>query len=122
LTRLTARLVELAAIPSNLRRLAPALAENRPASPTVDRPTGNGVGLGQVEAARGRLVHRAVMANDRVDSYQILAPTEWNFHPHGVVAKGLVSLGSGSEEVLRRKAALWINAVDPCVGYELRVH
>ncbi len=122
LTRMTARLVELAAIPSNLRRLAAALAENSPESPTVGRSTGNGVGLGQVEAARGRLVHRVVMANDRVDSYQILAPTEWNFHPHGVVAKGLVSLGSGGEAVLRRKAALWINAVDPCVGYELRVH
>lgn len=122
LTRTTARLVELAAIPSNLRRLAAALAEHSPEPPAAGGSTGNGVGLGQVEAARGRLVHRVAIANDRVNSYQILAPTEWNFHPQGVVAKGLLALGSGGEAVLRRKAALWINAVDPCVGYDLRVH
>ncbi len=122
LTHMTARLVELATIPSSSRRSAAALAENRPEPLTAGCSAASGVGLGQVEAARGHLVHRAVIANDRVDAYQILAPTEWNFHPHGVVAQGLVSLGSGGEAVLRRKAALWINAVDPCVGYELRVH
>jgi coenzyme F420-reducing hydrogenase alpha subunit len=122
LTRMAARLVELAAIPSRLRRLAATLADSRSELPAVEPSAGGGVGLGEVEAARGRLVHRVDVADDRVNAYQILAPTEWNFHPQGVVAKGLVSLRSGDESELRRKAALWINAVDPCVGYELRVH
>jgi Ni,Fe-hydrogenase I large subunit len=122
LTRLLARLAELAAIPGQLRRWSERLdsAADAKAARGVRRATG--VGVGQVEAARGRLIHRVEIRDETVRGYQILAPTEWNFHPRGVVARGLAALGSGDAETLRQQAALLIDAVDPCVGYDLRVH
>jgi hypothetical protein len=81
----------------------------------------SGIGLAQVEAARGRLIHRVEIDDGVVRRFQILAPTEWNFHPQGVAAQGLYTLDGGDEEQLRQQAALWINAIDPCVGFNLRV-
>jgi len=120
LTRLAARLVELARVPTILRLLvaqpdAPPVAENGDALPP-------GVGIGQVEAARGRLVHRVVLDGGQVQRYQIVAPTEWNFHPAGVVARGLETLTATGNDTLRRQAALLISAIDPCVGYDLSVN
>jgi uptake hydrogenase large subunit len=75
--------------------------------------------MGTVEAARGRLTHRATLAGGVVSRYQILAPTEWNFHPQGVVARGLIGFPCGDETTFSRQAELFIKAVDPCVGYRL---
>ncbi|MEJ2454696.1 MAG: nickel-dependent hydrogenase large subunit [Candidatus Thiodiazotropha sp.] len=116
LTRLVARLLELASIPDHLTHLL-----QRAASPettrTAQRPVASGRGLGMVEAARGRLVHRASVSGDTIARYQILAPTEWNFHPRGLVAEGLLGLVCGYEAQMREQASLFISAVDPCVGY-----
>lgn len=114
LARFCARLVELAGIPGRLR------------DGTDDgsaRPAGlpEQYGIAQVEAARGRLVHRVQLADDKIARYQILAPTEWNFHPAGVLAQGLTGLAATSVETLRQQAALLVNAIDPCVGYELHI-
>ncbi|MEJ2310366.1 MAG: nickel-dependent hydrogenase large subunit [Gammaproteobacteria bacterium] len=78
-------------------------------------------GIATVEAARGRLTHRVSLENDSIAEYWILAPTEWNFHPAGVVARGLASLVSTNPVLLRRQAAMLIHAVDPCVGYALSI-
>ena len=121
LTRQAARLVELARIPPAMRRLADGLTEAAPREVAGDALP-PGVGIGQVEAARGRLVHRVEVADGVVRRYQILAPTEWNFHPRGTLARALGTLRAGDEATLRRQAALLIDAVDPCVGYRLRVH
>ena len=86
-----------------------------------ERPPGDGLGLAQVEAARGRLVHGVVVEGDAVRDYAILAPTEWNFHPRGGLAGALAGLDADDEDALRGQAGLLIEAVDPCVGYELRV-
>ena len=80
------------------------------------------MGIGQVEAARGRLVHCVELERGVVKHYQILAPTEWNFHPLGVVARGLETLTTKNEILLRKQADLLINAIDPCVGYDITVH
>lgn len=120
LTRLAARLVELARIPEAMRTLAGQLVSARPMDVSTALPAG--IGIGQVEAARGRLIHRVVLNDSNVHCYQILAPTEWNFHPEGIVTKGLKSLPNMGEATLRNQAALLINAVDPCVGYDLQVH
>ena len=68
-----------------------------------------------------RRLHRVELEREGVRSYRILAPTEWNFHPAGAAAQGLIHLPAQDTAVLRRLAALLINAVDPCVGYDLRV-
>ena len=114
LARHVALLVELAEAPSRLY------------SPIVQRSVGASLppstGVAQVDAARGRLVHRVVVDDGRIDTYQIVAPTEWNFHPDGVLARSLAALGDGSREQLAEQANLLVKAVDPCVGFELEVH
>jgi Ni,Fe-hydrogenase I large subunit len=121
LTRLVARLLELASIPARLQQQLEALiqghsdVESMPSSSVADD------GLGQVEAARGRLIHRVIVRRGVIAGYQILAPTEWNFHPQGVVARGLMSLPAQEIDTLKQLADLFINAVDPCVGYRLEI-
>jgi coenzyme F420-reducing hydrogenase alpha subunit len=77
--------------------------------------------LAQVEAARGRLVHGVEIEDGIVRRYAILAPTEWNFHSDGGAALGLADI-AGRERDAREIADLFVTTVDPCVGYELRVH
>ncbi len=119
LPRLAARLVELASIPGYLRsglEMLDRKMQNRDSVRTMP-----GTGIAQVEAARGRLVHRVELDGDRVQRYQVLAPTEWNFHPQGVLAQGLKGLAVRDKAVLRRQTELLINAIDPCVGYQLQI-
>ncbi|MCU7931880.1 MAG: nickel-dependent hydrogenase large subunit [Candidatus Thiodiazotropha sp. (ex Codakia rugifera)] len=121
MTRMMARLLELASIPGTLYRQVQVLAGlqgriEKTAPALVEQQ-----GLGEVEAARGRLIHRAVQQDGIIKSYQILAPTEWNFHPRGVVARGLQKLPAENVSFLRQQADLFINAVDPCVGYKLEI-
>lgn len=52
----------------------------------------DGIGLVQVQAVRGLLIHRLELRQERVYDYRIVAPAEWNFHPEGVVAQGLKPL------------------------------
>lgn len=113
--RLAACLAELAGIPgSMLTTLDEAEAQPEPAN--------NGEGWAQVEAARGRLIHAVRMEGGHVACYRILAPTEWNFHPHGAAARGLAHIASPVQENIRSLAGLFVTAADPCVGYEVRVH
>lgn len=117
MTRLLATLVELAWIPGVLKRQAEWL--ERAAAPVATAAAG--VGLAQVEAARGRLIHRVALKDNLIRRYQILAPTEWNFHPEGVLAQGLVTLRAQQPEELAWLSRLLISAVDPCVGYRLKI-
>ena len=119
ITRWVARLVELASIPQQLRSMLEYLTKrnisNNPATIVYQ-------GLAQIEAARGRLIHRVAINNELISQYQILAPTEWNFHPRGLITQSLTSLQSNDKTELGQLAHLMINAIDPCVGYELRIH
>jgi Ni,Fe-hydrogenase I large subunit len=117
LTRLTARLLELASIPDRLMELMYGITQETEALVSVSNASASATGLGVVEAARGRLVHRASVMDNAIKHYQILAPTEWNFHPKGLVAEGLLGLPSGDESAMREQASLFISAIDPCVGY-----
>lgn len=114
LVRLVARLTQIAQLSISL--LPTTIDSYLSETGTVENS-----GIGQVATARGQLLHRVDLANGVVSRYQILAPTEWNFHPQGVVVKALETL-QGSNEQMEQQAQLLINAVDPCVGYELRVN
>jgi coenzyme F420-reducing hydrogenase alpha subunit len=123
LARLAALLVELAEVPARVRALSEAMLDAGYGEPdAANEGADSGVGMAQVEAARGRLVHCVELEQGCVRRYRILAPTEWNFHPAGAAAQGLMRLPAQDTAVLRRLAALLINAVDPCVGYDLGVH
>jgi len=114
-SRLAAQLVEVA------RLTGVASWQDRPDGQRREEVLSDsdpGTGLGLVPAARGLLAHRVVLAGERVVDYAILSPTDWNFHPQGVVAQGLASLcdEAGVVEPLVR---LFIIAVDPCVAFDL---
>ncbi len=110
LTRWLARLVEVSLLPLQIR----TLLANKSATTESSQ-------IAQIEAARGRLIHRAVVENNKVKTYQIVAPTEWNFHPNGVVVESLKNIKTKTNSEYQKIAHCVINAIDPCVGYELRV-
>nr|WP_246337650.1 nickel-dependent hydrogenase large subunit [Azospirillum oleiclasticum] len=111
-----ARLAEIAALPGRLRALLPDLTDDagRAAPDAVD-----GSGAGVVETARGRLAHRVRLERGRVADFRSVAPTEWNFHPDGALARGLTGAeaGPGLEERVR----LLVMALDPCVPWTLEI-
>jgi len=113
LSRFTARLTEVALL---WQKLATGAGETENVPPLRLEHTG----IGQVAAARGQLVHRVELEDGKIRDYRILAPTEWNFHPQGVVAKALAGL-RGDAYQIEQQARLLINAVDPCVAYELHI-
>ncbi|MGZ4968713.1 MAG: nickel-dependent hydrogenase large subunit [Methylobacter sp.] len=119
IVRMLARLLEVALIPGQLKQLLTKITASRflPAISVAN----DGIGLAQVQAARGLLIHRLELRQGRVHDYRIIAPTEWNFHPEGVVAQGLKQLQTESPTDLQRQAELYINAVDPCVQYALNL-
>jgi coenzyme F420-reducing hydrogenase alpha subunit len=118
--RLVACLSELSRIPAQMLAILDTLDE---ATRSEQQPSrGDCVGIGQVEAARGRLVHAVEMAGDTVRCYRILAPTEWNFHPEGAAAHGLTKIAATGGPDLVTLARLFVTAVDPCVGADVRVH
>lgn len=83
--------------------------------------TGPNAGLAWVEMARGLLIHHVLLDASRVTvlSCQVLAPTEWNFHPQGAAAQAIESLPSDiGPEVCRQISAI-ISAYDPCVDHEI---
>lgn len=118
ITRWLARLVELAGIPDHLRSLLIKL--KRPDLTPIEQSAS--LGIAQIEAARGKLIHRVKIEKNRISQYQILAPTEWNFHPRGLIQQSLSRIQASDKAETNRIARLLINAIDPCVGYALRIH
>jgi len=53
--------------------------------------------------------------------YRIVAPTEWNFHPRGAFARGLMDIPAPDETAAGQAARLLAHALDPCVAYDLAV-
>ena len=86
--------------------------------------TGPHQGLAWVEMARGLLVHQVEIdgtgGNARVAACRVLAPTEWNFHPQGVVAQRIAALdGRQPVEDTERRVRLLMAAFDPCVPFDV---
>lgn len=116
-TRLAARLVELA-------QLLLALPVARTDAPGWVRAwtLQPGIGLAAVQTARGLLLHLARLADDgAIADYRIVAPTEWNFHPQGALFSGIVGSEATDEATLAARAALAVQALDPCVGFRIEV-
>ena len=78
-----------------------------------------GQGIAWVEMARGLLIHWVKLSDGpggpRVAACRVLAPTDWNFHPHGVLAHALA--GVTHEDDARRLAV----AFDPCVAFSVEM-
>jgi len=74
-----------------------------------------------VQTARGVLLHLARIDDDRIDDYRIVAPTDWNFHPDGALARGLFGLEADDAAALVQRAGLAALALDPCVAFRIEV-
>jgi coenzyme F420-reducing hydrogenase alpha subunit len=117
-TRLVARLVDLARSLDELAGAPPAAA-TPPRARSVALAAGDGLGV--VETARGLLLHRVLLDGDRVVDYQIVAPTEWNFHRNGALVTALAGAAETVETALLRRARVAVHALDPCVGWRIEV-
>jgi len=114
LARQVARLVELATLSEQMRAL---VLSKRETSACDER-----LGFGQVETARGQLTHSVLFRDDEISDYKILAPTEWNFHPHGVVCDSLKSLMNSDCSDHEILIPMIVEAIDPCVPYHVRMN
>ncbi len=110
LARLLARVIDVVEMAGG--RGAPRLDAASPAP---------GEGVAVVRTARGLLMHHVQLAAEKVASYAIVAPTEWNFHPSGAFAQDMRGLVANDRERLRRSAQLSALSLDPCVAYEIEV-
>jgi hypothetical protein len=111
--RALARLVDLVALLS---------VDDDAALPTVRQHTvAPGTGIGLAETARGLLLHHAEVRGERVVRYRIVAPTEWNFHPDGALARGLLQRPVDGPETARREAHVLVQALDPCVACRVEI-
>ncbi len=113
--RFSARMMEMA---SALREVEDLVQDLSGDSGGLPMARNDGSGLGVVDAARGLLAHRVELREGLLHAYRILAPTEWNFHPDGPLARGLMGV-SGPD--LEWRAALLAASLDPCVPYRIEV-
>jgi coenzyme F420-reducing hydrogenase alpha subunit len=116
LARFAARLADVAESLREAEDLVQDLADHRAAAADIRI---SGYGLGRIDAARGLLAHRVELENGVVSRYQILAPTEWNFHPRGPLCQALLDREAGPH--LEHGTRLLVAALDPCVACRVEV-
>lgn len=74
---------------------------------------GDGQTLAWCEMARGLLLHWCQRdSSGAVQDYKVIAPTEWNFHPQGTLARTVSALRADDRRTAKALAA----AFDPCVA------
>jgi len=105
----------LARFVARLRELALLLA-GRSAAVVGAKSLPGGGGIAWVENARGLLIHRVQLDQDRVRDYCIVAPTEWNFHPEGALAQALSGMPARDLDAVNDRAARLVHSLDPCVA------
>jgi len=112
--RFSARMIDIALLLERLESASPQDA-SRSAAPVAREA------YCAVETSRGELYHWAQLtADDRIQAYAIVAPTEWNFHPAGPFVAAL--LGA---RIRRAEAAPTITRLaglfDPCVAFRVEL-
>ncbi len=79
-TRVLARLLEVARVLPMMERWLAAISPREPFF-HAERLPDDAQGVGLTEAARGALGHWLSVRDGRIERYQIVAPTSWNFSP-----------------------------------------
>jgi Ni,Fe-hydrogenase I large subunit len=114
LTRLFARVHEVALLLEESRKLLKSLQLDEPSCTLNSLPkmvTFEGVGV--VEAARGSLIHKVRVKEGKIDHYDIIVPTQWNLShgdekERGIAVEAMVGAASTEE------AAFIFRAFDIC--------
>jgi hydrogenase large subunit len=119
LGRVTGRMLELARVVPAMEAWVGALQPGEPFCLAAGLPE-EGAGAGLVEAARGSLGHWLSIRRGRIERYQIVAPTTWNFSPRdgagnpGPLERALVGLpaGDGAPPTVQHV----VRSFDPCMA------
>jgi Ni,Fe-hydrogenase I large subunit len=119
-TRVLARLVEVAVVLPWMERWLDALVPRAPFHHPQTLPQ-EGRGAGLVEAARGALGHWLAVRDGRIENYQIIAPTSWNFSPRdvagtpGALEAALVGTPVEPDEAAPVAVQHVVRSFDPCM-------
>ncbi|WP_095590909.1 nickel-dependent hydrogenase large subunit [Actibacterium ureilyticum] len=118
--RIVGRLLEIARTQIALEQILASIDPDQPFMTRVNLPdTGQGSGL--VEAARGALGHWITIEDGAIASYQIIAPTTWNFSPRdangvpGPVEAALVGAAVQPGEQTPLSVQHIVRSFDPCM-------
>ena len=110
--------LELALVLPAMEGWVQALQPGEPFCSHGDLPD-DATGAGFVEAARGSLGHWLSIRRGRIDRYQIIAPTTWNFSPRdsqarpGPLEQALVGLPAGEGALPTVQHV--VRSFDPCM-------
>jgi hydrogenase large subunit len=121
LGRVVARLIELARLVPAMEGWAAALEPGAPFCAAPPESWNSSRGAGLIEAARGSLGHWLAIGEDRLQSYQIIAPTTWNFSPRdgqgqpGPAEKALEGVAIAPGETNPVAVQHVIRSFDPCM-------
>lgn len=119
-TRVLARLLELAQVVPQMEQWLQQLQINQPYCVPAPLPE-DGVGVGLSEAARGSLGHWVASKGGRIQNYQIIAPTSWNFSPRdaqgtpGALEQALVGAAVVPGEDTPVAVQHIVRSFDPCM-------
>ncbi len=113
--RLVARLIEIRATPDQLRAV---LRGELPSDLVTAAPLAANDAIAAVEGARGRLHHLVALdPHGRVSRLEMLAPTEWNFHPQGALCRALRAVQLRGDGADQERVERLVAAFDPCVAF-----
>ena len=116
--RVVARMIELAAVVPAMENWVRAIVPGELFCTPAKMPE-SGESVGLVEAARGSLGHWLSVRRGRIERYQIIAPTTWNFSPRdstgqsGPLEQALVGVpaGEGAPPTVQHV----VRSFDPCM-------
>jgi hydrogenase large subunit len=120
LTRVLARVIELARVVPLMEQWLAALVPREPFHRPVHLPS-DGAAVGLTEAARGTLGHWIAVHGGRLAHYQIVAPTSWNFSPRdaggtpGALEAALVDAPVRPGETSPVAVQHIVRSFDPCM-------
>jgi hydrogenase large subunit len=118
--RIIARLLEIARVLIEMEQWVSALVVGQPYCSFGSLPS-EGTGVGLTESARGSLGHWLRVSRGRIASYQIVAPTTWNFSPRdgGGVPGALEQALAGTPVVAGERDPVLVQHIvrsfDPCM-------
>ena len=118
--RIVGRLLEIARTQIALEEMLEQIEPEASFMSTTALPA-DGEGVGLVEAARGSLGHWLRVEQGQIASYQIIAPTTWNFSPRdsngvpGPVETALVGAAVRAGEDTPLSVQHIVRSFDPCM-------
>ncbi len=118
--RVVARMLELALVPPAMEAWIAQLRPGEPFCHVAALPD-EAEGAGLVEAARGSLGHWLRIHKGRIHTYQIIAPTTWNFSPRdaggtpGALEQALVGTPVAADGAPGAAVQHVVRSFDPCM-------